>query len=68
MDEQNRLAKLQALKMVTGDSSPSLLAKTSGRPLSRSAKCTVSMAETLDIDSDEEDGVEEVPARGAIRA
>jgi hypothetical protein len=67
MDEQNRLAKLQALEMVTGDSSPPP-AMTAGRAPYRSARVTVSMAETLDIDSDEEDGVEEVPARGAIRA
>ena len=65
MDEQNRLAKLQALEMVDASPPP---AEAAGKAPSRSVRGTVSMAEALDIDSDEEDGVEEVPARGAIRA
>ena len=57
IDEDNRLAKLQALEMVSGN-------RTSSKQGGRRAKPTrgmVSMAEALDHDSS--DGVEEVPAR-----
>lgn len=69
MDEENRLAKLQALEMMAGDMSPPAR-KTAQpvRPPGSSSKGTISIAETLDIDSDDDDGVEEVPARGPVRA
>ena len=68
MNEQNRLAKLQALEMVTGDASPPP-ARKAARPMrsSSTGKGTISMAEALDQDSDDDDGIEEVPARGSIR-
>ena len=65
MDEENRLAKLQALEMVSGDMSPPPARKAEKRGAVRE---TFSIADTLNIDSDEEDGIEEVPARGATRA
>ena len=70
MDEQNRLAKLQALEMVTGDTSPLATGKkgTPGRPSAGKGKGgMVSMADALGVDSDDSDGVEEVPARRSVR-
>ncbi|KAK3075265.1 hypothetical protein LTR53_001543, partial [Teratosphaeriaceae sp. CCFEE 6253] len=71
-DEQNRLAKLQALGMMTGESdTPS--ARTTAGPgiyggtVVKGAPTTISMADALD-DDDSDDGLDDIPARGpAIR-
>lgn len=71
MDEENRLAKLQALEMLEGGNmSPP--PRRGGQGMfgqgRGGGKGTLSMADSLNIDSDEEDVVEEVPARGVVRA
>ena len=69
IDEENRFAKLQALEMVAGDMSPPPTRKAaSSMPNYSACNRTFSIATTYNIDSDGEDGIEEVPARGAIRA
>ncbi|TKA79895.1 hypothetical protein B0A55_03677 [Friedmanniomyces simplex] len=71
VDEQNRLAKLQALDIVTGAADmPSLRAGGVGNGLGRAggkgAPMTVSMAEALSDEEESDDGVDDVPARGAL--
>ena len=66
MDEQNRLAKLQALEMVTGDDGSAAMAG-KGKGARAGAGSMVSMADALEDDSDGDGGVEEVPARRGVR-
>ena len=67
MDEQNRLAKLQALEMVDGNGGTSAsAARKAGK--AKANQGVVSMAQALEIDSDDEDGIEEVPATRAVKA
>ena len=61
VDDANRLAKLQALEIVATDT------PTAKRRPSRPSKGMVSMADALDDESDDDDGVEEVPARESVR-
>jgi len=73
VDEQNRLAKLQALDMVTGEvDTPSMRAggNRAGRAVVKAAPMTViSMAEAFSDDEEEsDDGIDDVPARGTVRA
>ena len=67
MDEQNRLAKLQALEMVTADTGTPIATKRgSGRQSAGNG--TISMADAFQQDSSDEDSVEEVSARRSARA
>lgn len=63
MDEENRLAKLQALEMVAGDTAGSSMQKPVRQAAKPPARGAVSMADVLDDEDSDDDGVEEVPAR-----
>ena len=63
MEEDNRLAKLQALQMVDSGS-PAVRAGRQTKPTgTKNGATTISMAEVISDDDEESDGVDEVPAR-----
>ena len=69
-DEQNRLAKLQALEMVPGDGETPHSVTRTGRQVKKAGagKGMVSMADAFQQQSSDDDDVEEVPARRSGRA